>query len=891
MLAVMPMILVDCDCSGTKPGKQTDGAQSSDGNQDPCPAGYQLAWSDEFEGTAGSGVDPAKWVFDTGNGDGGWGNGELEYYRDGTSNAALDGNGNLVITARQESYGGFQYTSARMKTQSLAEWTYGHIEARIRLPYGHGLWPAFWLLGNDISTNSWPACGEIDVAENIGSEPTKVHGVIHGPGYSGSSGPEGIYPLPQGERFADDYHLFAIDWDQDSIRWYVDGQPYSTKTPQDIGHNAWVFQHPFFILLNVAVGGQWPGKPDSSTVFPQTMMVDYVRVCQRGATRSDGGVAAAGDAPGGAVGCGVGGEPTFNYSPISGVPQAVNDLGCLIDQEQRDVVTPGGSESNPGFSAADQQNFDNSNRLAQIVDSVTSSVIFANGVAALKALPADTQNSILSSYQTPLYPTWAMLSVISAAGTTDAGYAVEQKIATALTNAVRAALAAGDGGIDATGGTPGAGGAGAGGSRGAGGTLGAGGVGAGGAGGGDSGAVGCGVGDQPVFNYSPISGVSQAVNDLGCLIDQEQRDVVTPGGSESNPGFSAADQQNFDNSNRLAQIVDSVTNSTIFAAGVAALEALSADTQTSVLRHFQTPLYPTWRMNGVISAAGTTDAGYAVEQEIATALTNAVRAALAAGDGSIAAAVDSPPAPADSGGIDVAVSLPLPGAGGAGAGGGSGVDGTRETGGAGGGDIDAAVDASPTLADGGGIDATVSSPLPGAGGAGGGGSGGMGGTAGAGSGAVGCGVGTQPSFTYSKIPGVPQSVNDLGCLIDQEQRDVVTPGGSEANPGFSAVDQQNFENSNRLSQIVDSVTNSTIFAAGVAALEALSADTQTSVLGHYQTPLYPTWQMNGMISAAGTTDAGYAVEQKIATALTNAVRAALAAGDGSIAGAVDASAD
>lgn len=219
------------------------------------------------------------------------------------------------------------------------------------------------------------------------------------------------------------------------------------------------------------------------------------------------------------------------------------------------------------------------------------------------------------------------------------------------------------------------------------------------------------------------------------------------------------------------------------------------------------------------------------------------------------------------------------------------MDGTRETGGAGGGDIDAAVDASPTLADGGGIDATVSSPLPGAGGAGGGGSGGMGGTAGAGSGAVGCGVGTQPSFTYSKIPGVPQSVNDLGCLIDQEQRDVVTPGGSEANPGFSAVDQQNFENSNRLSQIVDSVTNSTIFAAGVAALEALSADTQTSVLGHYQTPLYPTWQMNGMISAAGTTDAGYAVEQKIATALTNAVRAALAAGDGSIAGAVDASAD
>jgi beta-glucanase (GH16 family) len=259
-----------------------DGVGSSGGSLALCPSGYRLVWNDEFDGPAGSSVDGSKWVFETGNGSNGWGNNELEYYRPDTSNAALDGSGHLQIIAKQESYGGFSYASARMKTQGKAAWSNGHVEARIRIPHGQGLWPAFWLLGDDIGTSGWPACGEIDIMENIGKEPTLIHGTIHGPGYSGSAGPTATYTLPGGGQFSDDFHVFAIAWAPDSIRWYVDDQLYSTKTPQDVGSgNKWVFQHSFFILLNLAVGGQWPGNPDGTSVFPQTMTVDYVRVCQQ----------------------------------------------------------------------------------------------------------------------------------------------------------------------------------------------------------------------------------------------------------------------------------------------------------------------------------------------------------------------------------------------------------------------------------------------------------------------------------------------------------------------------------------------------------------------------------------------------------------------------------
>jgi len=241
-------------------------------------AGYKLVWSDEFTGPAGTAVDSLKWTFDVGGT--GWGNDELEYYTSGTNNAALDGAGNLVITAKKEAMGGKNYTSARLKTQGLKTFTYGRVEARMKIPEGQGLWPAFWLLGDDIASNSWPACGEIDVMENIGKEPNIIHATIHGPGYSAGAGPTKQYMLPA--PVASAFHVFAIEWELNTIRWYVDDTLYSTKTPSDIPSGAtWVYAHPFFIIMNLAVGGGWPGNPDGTTTFPQQLQVDYVRVCQK----------------------------------------------------------------------------------------------------------------------------------------------------------------------------------------------------------------------------------------------------------------------------------------------------------------------------------------------------------------------------------------------------------------------------------------------------------------------------------------------------------------------------------------------------------------------------------------------------------------------------------
>lgn len=241
---------------------------------------YVLTWSDEFNGANGSQPDSSKWVMETGGG--GWGNDELETYTARTQNAQIQ-NGNLVITAIKEPFTGPDgikrpYTSARLKTAKLFEQKYGRFEARIKIPQGQGMWPAFWMLGNDIDTAGWPASGEIDIMENIGKEPAAVHGTMHGPGYSGSHGLGGTYTLPTG-KFADDYHIFAVEWEAAAVRFYVDGKLYETRTSADLpAGTTWVFDHPFFILLNVAVGGNWPGNPDNTTVFPQTMQVDYVRV-------------------------------------------------------------------------------------------------------------------------------------------------------------------------------------------------------------------------------------------------------------------------------------------------------------------------------------------------------------------------------------------------------------------------------------------------------------------------------------------------------------------------------------------------------------------------------------------------------------------------------------
>ena len=240
-----------------------------------CPsAAWKLAWGDDFDGASGTAVDGSKWAYDSGPN---WYNGELQDYTTGNANASLDGKGMLIIEARKEAREGREYTSARLKTEGKKTFTYGRVEARMKLPYGKGMWPAFWMLGG----NSWPDTGEIDIVENLGREPSIAHGTIHGPGYSGAAGPAGSYTLPGSAAFSDDFHLFAIEWESNAIRWYVDDTLYSTKTPADISGKTWVFDHGFFIILNLAVGGEWPGNPDGTTVFPQRLLIDYVHVCQK----------------------------------------------------------------------------------------------------------------------------------------------------------------------------------------------------------------------------------------------------------------------------------------------------------------------------------------------------------------------------------------------------------------------------------------------------------------------------------------------------------------------------------------------------------------------------------------------------------------------------------
>lgn len=239
------------------------------------PPVYGLIWQDEFEGPAGQLPDSSKWRFDLGTD---WGNLQLEYDTNRAENASLDGQGHLAITAREEEYLGQPYTSARIKTKGLFERARGRFEARIQLPVGQGLWPAFWLLGANIDQVGWPACGEIDIMEYRGQYPRQLVGTIHGPGYSGNSAIGSTHTLAQGG-FNLGFHVFAIEWDETSITWYVDGFAYHHATPADLPPGrAWVFNDPFFIILNVAVGGRWVGSPDASTVFPQTMLVDYVRV-------------------------------------------------------------------------------------------------------------------------------------------------------------------------------------------------------------------------------------------------------------------------------------------------------------------------------------------------------------------------------------------------------------------------------------------------------------------------------------------------------------------------------------------------------------------------------------------------------------------------------------
>lgn len=228
----------------------------------------QLVWSDEFDGPT---INRSNWIFESGNNNG-WGNNELQYYTSRSDNATIK-DGNLLIIAKKENYGGKNYTSARMKTQGLHEFTYGKIEARIKAPVGQGIWPAFWMLGKSINQSGvgWPKCGEIDILEHINNEKV-VHGTIHWDNNGHAQyGLSTTCDVTQ-------YHVYGIEWDSKAIKWFVDGRKYVEASIANNINSTHEFHAPFFILLNLAVGGNWPGNPTATTVFPDTLFVDYVRV-------------------------------------------------------------------------------------------------------------------------------------------------------------------------------------------------------------------------------------------------------------------------------------------------------------------------------------------------------------------------------------------------------------------------------------------------------------------------------------------------------------------------------------------------------------------------------------------------------------------------------------
>ncbi|MFL5741278.1 MAG: family 16 glycosylhydrolase [Flavisolibacter sp.] len=237
--------------------------------------GYTLVWSDEFSGNT---LDQNVWNYENGNSNG-WGNHELEYYTNSTKNAFVS-NGNLIIEARNESLNGFNYTSARLTTQNKKTFTYGRVDIRAKLPRGKGIWPALWMLGSNITTVGWPASGEIDIMELLGHEPNKAYGTLHYGASSATHGSKGTSLTLSSGSFYDQFHVFSMDWKQDTVKLYIDNNLYLTVNKSDVGSSPYPFNAPFFFIFNVAVGGDWPGSPDASTVFPQRMIVDYVRVFQ-----------------------------------------------------------------------------------------------------------------------------------------------------------------------------------------------------------------------------------------------------------------------------------------------------------------------------------------------------------------------------------------------------------------------------------------------------------------------------------------------------------------------------------------------------------------------------------------------------------------------------------
>jgi len=262
VLAVIALAFIGCDTDETQTVTTLD----------------NLVMEDDFSNPGA--LDPGLWNYEIGNGAAqgipGWGNNELQYYTDRPENVVVE-DGMLKITARQEQFQGFGYTSARIQTKGKFQQQYGRFEARIKLPWGQGLWPAFWMLGDDNNgTEMWPQIGEIDIMENRGQEPTLITGSVHGPGYSAGESVSKEYEL-ENARFDTDFHVFGIEWGENYINFYVDDVLYNQLTPEDVP-GEWVFNDEFYIIMNVAVGGGFVGPPSPQTVFPQEMLVDYIRV-------------------------------------------------------------------------------------------------------------------------------------------------------------------------------------------------------------------------------------------------------------------------------------------------------------------------------------------------------------------------------------------------------------------------------------------------------------------------------------------------------------------------------------------------------------------------------------------------------------------------------------
>jgi beta-glucanase (GH16 family) len=250
-------------------------------DSNPLPdRNFKLIWEDNFDGSTGDSPNSENWNYEIGTGIDGWGNQELQYYTNRPKNISLDGKGNLVITAVQEQYQGSSYTSARITSKDKQEFKYGRIEARLKTPFSQGLWPAFWMLGADIDETPWPSAGEIDIMEMRGQAPRIIAGSIHGPGYSGGNAVTESFTLFN-TRFDTEFHVFAVEWGEDFIDFFVDNRLYQRLTPQSLPIGTeWVYNKDFFLLLNVAVGGNYVGAPNENSRFPQTMIVDYVRVYQ-----------------------------------------------------------------------------------------------------------------------------------------------------------------------------------------------------------------------------------------------------------------------------------------------------------------------------------------------------------------------------------------------------------------------------------------------------------------------------------------------------------------------------------------------------------------------------------------------------------------------------------